>query len=193
LEKNPDVDVRISPSETLVDFAISAVHLGIRYGKGRYPGLVSEKLADDVFVVVCAPALRAKARLHRPSDLRRAALLRDDEEEAWDAWLVANKARGVSAARGTVLTDSSMLVAAAVEGSGVALARWSLAYDDLCAGRLVLPFPRAAPMPTGRAYYVVAPREHLAKPDVARFVAWVRAESAALRAGPSADRSPGLT
>jgi LysR family glycine cleavage system transcriptional activator len=75
-----------------------------------------------------------------------------------------------------------MLVAAAVQGDGVALARWSIAFDDLAAGRLVLPFPKIAPMLTGRAYYVAAPREHLERPDVARFVSWLREESEALRA-----------
>jgi len=89
--------------------------------------------------------------------------------------------RGVDAARGTVLTDSSMLVTAAVEGQGVALARRSLAHDDLAAGRLVLPFPRTRPMATGRAYYLVAPRETLARTEVAAFRAWVWNEAACLR------------
>jgi LysR family glycine cleavage system transcriptional activator len=185
MELHADVDVRISPAAELVDFAVDSIDLGIRYGAGRYPGLVAEKLADDAFVVVCAPALRARRKLAGPSDLRRHALLRDDEEEAWPRWLEANRVRDVPIARGAVLTDSSMLVAAAVQGDGVALARWSLAVDDLAAGRLVLPFPNIRPMPTGRAYYVVAPREHLARPDVARFVQWLRDESKSLVTAPS--------
>jgi LysR family glycine cleavage system transcriptional activator len=178
LEQHGDIDVRISASADLVDFAVEPIDVGIRYGRGSYPGLAVEKLADDAFVVVCTPQL--KRRLTEPSDLRRHVLLRDDEEGAWEKWLETNRVRGVSASRGTVLTDSSMLVAAAVQGSGVALARWSLTKGDLDAGRLVLPFPDIKPMPTGRSYYVVAPKEHLSRRDVASFVAWLRNESAEL-------------
>jgi LysR family glycine cleavage system transcriptional activator len=176
-----DVDVHISPDERLVDFAAEPFDIGIRYGQGRYPGLVVEKLADDAFVVVCAPSLRARRRLASPDDLRRHVLLRDDEPGAWERWLSQNGVRDVDPAPGAVLTDSAMLVAAAVEGQGVALARRSLALDDIAAGRLVLPFPRVRPMPTGRAYYVAAPREKLARPCVAAFREWLRGEAIRLR------------
>jgi LysR family glycine cleavage system transcriptional activator len=168
----------VSPTEHLVDFAAEAVDLGVRYGSGKYPALVVDKLADDALVVVCAPSLRARRRLVVPDDLRRHFLLHDDARDAWQAWLTSHGVTGVDAGRGTVLTDSSMLVEAVVRGQGVALARWSLAMDDLAAGRLEMPFPRARPVPTGRAYYVVAPREALARPHVAAFAAWLRSEAA---------------
>lgn len=185
LARNPDVDVHISPSEHLVDFAAERIDLGVRYGSGRYPGLATAKLADDAYVAVCAPALRARHRLTVPEDLRRAVLLHDDEPDGWQKWLAARGVRGVVASSGTVLTDSSMLVAAAVEGQGVALARWSLAFDDLEAGRLVLPFPRVPPMPAGRSYYVVVPRRYLARPAVASFHAWLLEEGKALAGQPA--------
>jgi LysR family glycine cleavage system transcriptional activator len=163
----------------MVDFATEPIDVGVRYGKGRYPGLVVQKLADDAFIVVCAPALAR--RLGRPADLAKHVLLHDDEPGAWRKWLDDNGLRGVDAARGTVLTDSSMLVTAAVEGQGVALARRALAHDDLAAGRLVLPFRHARPMATGRAYYVVAPRETLARTEVAAFREWLWNEAASLR------------
>jgi LysR family glycine cleavage system transcriptional activator len=189
LAAHADVDVHISPTAHLVDFGSEPLDIGIRYGKGRYPGLVAEKLADDALVVVCAPSLVARGRLASAADLRKHTLLHDDEPDAWRRWLDAHGARAVDAARGTVVTDSSMLVAAAVEGQGVALARRSLAVDDLAAGRLVMPFPRAKPFATGRAYYVVAPRERLALPHVSAFRDWIRAEAASLRGGASPGRA----
>jgi LysR family transcriptional regulator, glycine cleavage system transcriptional activator len=184
LERHPGLDVRVSPTEDLVDFAVEAVDLGVRYGAGRYPGLVTEKLADDTFVVVCAPACRARRKLVAPEDLRHHVLLHDDARDAWARWLDARKVSGVEARRGTELSDSSMLVEAAVRGQGVALARWSLAMDDLAAGRLVLPFPKVAPMPTGRSYYLAAPKENLARPSVAKFRDWIRKETSVLRKDP---------
>lgn len=179
IERHPGVDVRISPSEQLVDFAAEPVDVGIRYGHGRHPGLVVDKLADDALVVVCAPALAGRRRLERPDDLRRHVLLHDDEPGGWRRWLEAHRVQGVDAGKGIVLTDSSMLVEAAVRGQGVALARRSLALDEIEAGRLIRPFPRIRPLPTGRAYWFVTPRENLARPAVAAFRAWLRAEAAA--------------
>ena len=185
LEQHPGLDVRVSPTEHLVDFAIEAVDVGIRYGGGRYPGLVVEKLADDALVVVCSPVLRARRRIATVADLRKHVLLHDDARESWPRWLEARGVRDVDAARGTVLTDSSMLVEAAVRGQGVALARWSLAVDDLEAGRLVLPFPRVRPMATGLSYYAVTTRESQARGPVAAFLAWVRGEAVSLASRPA--------
>ncbi|MBV9949290.1 MAG: LysR family transcriptional regulator, partial [Myxococcales bacterium] len=87
LTEHPGLDLRVSPSEHLVDFAGERVDVGIRYGAGRYPGLVVDKLADDAFVVVCSPALLARRALHRPEALARHLLLRDDSRDAWPRWL----------------------------------------------------------------------------------------------------------
>ncbi len=186
LEQHPGFDVRISPTEHLVDFEVEAVDVGIRYGTGRYPGLVVEKLADDALVVVCSPSLRVERRLAAPRDLKSHVLLHDDAGDAWPAWLEAEGVRGVDGQRGPVLTDSSMLVESAVRGHGVALARWSLVMDDLAAARLVLPFPRARAIPTGLAYYIVMPRRNLARAEVAAFRDWVESEIAELALGVAA-------
>ena len=186
LERNAGLDVRISPNERLVDFDVEAIDLGIRYGAGSYPGLVTEKLADDALVVVCAPELREKKALRTPGDLGRHVLLHDDARDAWPRWLESRKVRGIDGTLGTELSDSSMLVEAAVRGQGVALARWSLAMDDLVAGRLVLPFPEVPPLPTGLSYYVVAPKERSARAPVIAFREWVKQEARALRKIPRA-------
>jgi LysR family glycine cleavage system transcriptional activator len=141
LEENPGVDVRVSPNELLVDFGVEAVDLGVRYGSGSYPGLVTEKLADDAFVVVCAPELRAKKSLAAPEDLRRHVLLHDDARDAWPR-----------TADSTSMPESLSSV---------------------------------PPMPTGLAYYVVAPKENLARGAVARFRAFLKREAKVLRRRPS--------
>ncbi len=181
LTRHPEVDVRISPTEQLVNFALEPIDLGIRFGHGKYPGLVVEKLAADALIVVCAPALLGRRPLASPDDLRRHVLLHDDEPRAWARWLAAQGLDDIDAERGPVLTDSSMLVAAAIEGQGVALARRSLAQGDIATGRLVLPFPRLRPMALDRAYYIAAPRENLVRPHVTAFRNWLRTQGKALR------------
>lgn len=179
--EHPGIDVRISPSERLVDLAQEPIDLGIRFGSGRYPGLVVRKLADDALVLVCSPALLRRRKLDSLADLRRHTLLHDDEPEAWPRYLQRNGAQQVDSTRGPVYLDSSMLVAAAVDGQGVALVRRSLAVDELALGRLVQPLPKLLPLPLPRAYYVAGSRERLARPPVAAFRAWLLAQAASLQ------------
>jgi LysR family transcriptional regulator, glycine cleavage system transcriptional activator len=180
LARNPTVDVHISPSAQLVDFGLEPFDVGIRYGNGRYPGLVCEKLADDAWVVVCAPGLKSRSRLRAPRDLTREILLCDDHPSAWSDWFAACGVQGAAPGGRNQITDSSMLVEAAARGQGVAIARWALACDDLESGRLALVFPRVPLLPTEHSYYLVGPRESFRRPAVAAFRDWVRAEAQSL-------------
>ena len=182
LEVRPEVDLRISAVGRLVDFASEPVDLGIRYGRGRYPGLAVEKIADDAWVVVAAPALLGRRRPRTPRDLAQHLLIHDDEPGALAGWLARQGVAETAFARRTEISDSSMLVDAAVRAQGIALARWSLAIDELATGRLELVFPRIAPWLTGQAYYLVAPRENLRRPSIAQFWSWILREAASLRA-----------
>lgn len=188
LVEHKEVDVRISASERLVDFALEPVDIGIRYGLGRYPGLVSLELAADSLVVVASPALHARRGEWRLEDLASENLIHDDFPDAWARWFRARGRAVPRGARQSELSDSSMLIEAALRGQGVALARWSLAVDELESGRLVLPFPRVAPLLTGLAYYLVSPRENLRRKEVAAFRDWVTSEAASLTRSPGRPR-----
>jgi LysR family glycine cleavage system transcriptional activator len=180
LVSHPEVDVRISATERLVDLVAEGIDIGIRYGFGGYAGLSTSKLAEDALVAVAAPHLAAKRSAWRSADLSQETLLHDDYPDAWDKWFRARGSPMPRRARQSQLTDSSMLVEAVVRGQGVGLARWSLAADELELGRLVLLFPRAAPLSTGLAYYLVSAREGSRTPAVSDFRRWVLAEAKSL-------------
>lgn len=174
IAKHPELDLRISASEAVVDFTREPIDVGIRFGPGPYPGLSAEKLFDDYFVIVAAPALAA--RLKKPADLLRHTLLVDDHEDAWPRCFVALGVSAPPLTRYHQHTDSSFLVEAAVRGQGVAMARWSLIQDELSAGRLSRVFPSASPLPVGHAYSLVGLRETFRRPEIAAFRDWLRAE-----------------
>ncbi|MCZ8130531.1 MAG: transcriptional regulator GcvA [Steroidobacteraceae bacterium] len=133
---HPKVDVEVRSVADLDDFLDRGVDLALRYGPGDWPGASSERLWDEVLFPVCAPEYRARLGLQQPADLKRAMLLRH-AWQAWSAWLRAAGVRAAEPAHGVTYSDSALLLQAAREGQGVALARRLLALDDLQSGRLV--------------------------------------------------------
>ncbi len=173
---HPDLDLRISSSSQLVDFARDDVDVGIRMGRGNYPGLRVDRLFGESVVPVCSPELLSGPHpLRRPVDLRHHVLLHDDDHTGWQLWLELAGVEGVDARRGPILTDSAMVVQAAADGQGVALARSVLAAGDLAAGRLVRPFEVS--LPHDLAYYLVSPEATAEQPKIRAFRAWVLAEA----------------
>ena len=175
-QRHPEIDVRISPSNHLVDFRAGDVDVAIRYGRGDYPGLHSAWLMSEDIFPVCDPALLDGPHpLRKPGDLRHHTLVHDDAYVDWAMWLKAVGIDDLDPRPGPYFTDSAMVVQAAVEGQGVALARGALAADDLAAGRLVKPFDIA--LPTDYAYYVVCPAPSADRPKIAAFRDWLLDEA----------------
>jgi LysR family glycine cleavage system transcriptional activator len=180
---HPAVDVWLSADIDLVDFAAGEVDLAIRYGAGPYPGLEAVRLMKETVIPVIAPELLASNPLNEPCDLARHILLHDGSPDAddscpdWMMWLAARGVKGVDGTRGPRFNQSSLVIEAAVGGRGVALAKRTLAQDDLEAGRLVVPMQITTSVDF--AYYVVHPKAKGRMPQVKAFVAWITAEAAA--------------
>ncbi|GAB4148914.1 MAG: transcriptional regulator GcvA [Sphingomonadales bacterium] len=184
LAGSPEMDVRILASSELVNFSEENIDLAIRYGSGDYTGLHIEKLIDEQVFPVCNPKLMAGPEgLREASDLARFTLIHDDagvndpSNPNWTMWLKAAGVEGVDGARGLHFNQSNLAIEAAIAGKGVALAKRTLAQDDLDAGRLTRPF--AGAQQVGFAYYMVAPEPQWRQKKVQAFVAWLRAEAAA--------------
>ena len=67
-------------------------------------------------------------------------LLHLNDHAGWTRWLAAAKAQPAKALQGLVLNRPGIVIDAAVNGQGVALARTTLAAWDLISNRLVAPF-----------------------------------------------------
>ena len=175
-DAHPEIEVRIAPSDKLVQFEHDDVDVAIRYGRGVYPGLRADRVLTEKIFPVCSPQLlTGQHPLHRPDDLKHHHLLHDDITVDWRTWLLAAQVRDVDPHRGTFFTDSSLLIQAAVAGQGIALARGVLAEDELAAGRLVRPFDLK--LPAEFAYYLVCPETTAERPKVVAFREWLFEES----------------
>jgi LysR family transcriptional regulator, glycine cleavage system transcriptional activator len=69
-----------------------------------------------------------------------------------------------------------MVIDAAINGQGIALARTTLAAWDLINGRLVRPFPDSLPL--SKTYWIVCPKATMTLPKIVTFRDWLLAEAA---------------
>jgi LysR family glycine cleavage system transcriptional activator len=68
-----------------------------------------------------------------------------------------------------------MIIDAAVDGQGIALARTALAAWDLINGRLVTPLSTVLPLT--RSYWIVCPKAVSALPKIKTFRDWLLTEA----------------
>jgi LysR family glycine cleavage system transcriptional activator len=167
------IDLSIETSTGLVDFRKTEMHAAIRLGGGGWPGLYSEKIMDEWLVPVCHPSLLAKhGPVNDQADLKRYRLLHSFTEP-WSNWLLGLQDGDLPSRVGT--DDSAAIVHAAETGGGLALARWSLAADEIRRGRLAMASKKV--IPYVRAYYFVCPPKHRSMPKVAAFLSWLRTQA----------------
>lgn len=180
----PDTDVRLDTSLKLVDFIAQGIDIGVRYGRGEWPGLVSEKLMDEEVYPVCSPAFLKQHHLRKPTDLAGQTLLHDHSVDShvgfvtWDVWLEHAGVSGVVTKRGMRINNSAAVLQAAIDGHGVALGRSVMARHDITAGRLVRLFPKIA-CPSELAYFVVYRPECSSLTRLQAFRDWLMREARA--------------
>lgn len=167
-----NLDLRFE--ERLADFVTDGVDVGLRYGREQPSGVESALLFREQLFPVCSPSLAGYEAIRTPQDLLAAPLLRHTHRP-WRLWF---SGFGLSEppASGPVFEDSMMIIEAAAQGMGVALARSSLVQHDLETGRLVRLLPEA--IENDFAFYVAWRGDN---PKLARIHAlrdWLVAEIA---------------
>ncbi len=129
------LDLRVD--DRLADFVTDGVDLGLRYGDGRWPGLRCACLFMETLLPVCSPAFLERHPIAEPRDLLRTPLLHHGHRP-WSLWF-PTVGLETPPQQGMVYDDSVMLLEAAAQDLGVALARDTMAEADLRSGRLVEP------------------------------------------------------
>jgi LysR family transcriptional regulator, glycine cleavage system transcriptional activator len=172
LARHRDIDLDVRSSNSLVDFRRDDTDLAIRYGFGGWPDVKAEYILSDVFFPVCSPRLAPRLPA-QPRELARHTLLRSDDEW-WKPWFDAVGLDWPEPSRGPIFNDSALMLQAATEGQGIALARSSLLGNDVRNGLLVRLFDIDVPAP--RRYYLVYPPRLAGSPKLALFRAWLQDE-----------------
>lgn len=170
-EAHPFVDLRLFTNNNRTDLAGEGLDCAVRFGDGAWHGTEATPLFEAPMSPLCAPALAE--RLTDPTALLAETLLRSYRAADWPDWFAA---AGLSPPpiRGPVFDSSWVMVEAAIQGVGVALAPPMMFERDLQQGRLVRPF--ATEVSAGR-YWLTWLKSKTPNPALRAFESWLSAAS----------------
>lgn len=175
---HPAIDLELSLSIPFSDVTAAEADVEIRFGDGRYPGVTARRLFEEtLFPVASAEYARrlAPGGAVGAAAIAGATLLRNPRD-SWRAWFAAAGLEVAEPRSGPLFNDLGLLVEAAAQGQGVALARSRLARAWLDSRAVVRLSPIEAPSPN--AYYVLVAAADAQRPAVRGFVDWLRAQFA---------------
>ncbi|MDQ6435111.1 transcriptional regulator GcvA [Mesorhizobium sp. LHD-90] len=180
----PGIDLRFDISSDLRDFDQDDVDVAIRFGTGRYPGVATHRLFDNVIFPVCSPRLlKSGPPLEKPRDLLQHTLVHIEWSRQgvtwpnWRMWMAAAGVEDFDDSRCLLFTDSSFVIQAAVEGNVVALCDFSMVANDLSEGRLVRPFDLGIKVRPEYAYHLAYPAAVADDPRIVAFRDWILEEA----------------
>lgn len=190
---HPDIDIRISAGDALVELDDPEVDLALRYCHPDSAPPGAERMFGEVLTPVVGPRLAEQAAtgqappLRDPSDLAGHALLEEDDNRAsaeflsWRNWLRSRGLPHLEPRRWIYLNFTYQQVQAALAGQGVALARLALVTEALERGELIEPFGAGARITSPFAYWMLPLPEARNRPELREFVTWVREQAALTR------------
>ncbi|MDD1789784.1 LysR family transcriptional regulator [Burkholderia gladioli] len=164
---HPFVELRLMTNNNLVGLAAEGLDCAIRFGDGNWPGTRAQKLFDAPLSLLCAPDIAQRLRV--PADLVGETLLRSYRADDWMNWF-AKAGLAPMPARGAVFDSSRLMVEAATQGAGVALAPASMFARDLATGRLVRPFDIEV---QAGSYWLIGQKGKPATPAMQLFNQWI--------------------
>ncbi|MDB5774047.1 MAG: transcriptional regulator [Herbaspirillum sp.] len=164
----PEPQLRLDLEQHRVNFISEEIDLAIRYGDGPWAGLHCIRLGREFLLPVCSPLL---GRMTTAIELAQQTLLHVHDRRTWADWFEARGLPRALAERGIVFNQESAAVDAAANAQGIALARASLAVNDLMQDRLLIPLPHLLPL--AQSYWLVYPELHHATPGVVAFRHWL--------------------
>jgi LysR family glycine cleavage system transcriptional activator len=170
----PEIELSIIVEQKLTDLETGVADLAIRMGKGPWPDVAAEPLMDERVYPVMSPAYWQQTGWpDKPADLSRLRLLHDrDPQTAWETWRERFGPPNLDVRGGPRFASADLLLRAAAQGQGVALARHRLAADDLQSNHLIRPFGDLQ-IELGPAYWIVRPPHGLPKPATRAVIDWL--------------------
>jgi LysR family glycine cleavage system transcriptional activator len=179
----PELAVRLLTQNQLVDFARDEVDVGVRIGRGPWPGLRQDFLMCVHATPMCTPEFRERHRIERPEQLLEVPRL-NPEDIWWKQWFDAAGIAEAERRPGIRLDSQAMEGNAALGGHGVGMLTPLFWRSELESERLVQLFDLI--IFEGPSYWLVYPEHKWAQPKIRHFRDWILSEFETLkRQGPA--------
>lgn len=166
-DRYPFIDVRLSTNNNRVDIAAEGLDYAIRFGSGAWHDIASEALFEAPLSVLCVPPIAAQ--LHTPEDVKNHPLLRSYRSDEWQGWFEAAGSEPPPL-RGVVFDSSVLMMEAALQGAGIALAPPLMFPRLLAAGLIEQPFEIT--ISKGR-YWLTRLNSKAVSPAMSAFREWL--------------------
>lgn len=170
-EKYPFVDLRLSTNNNRVDIAAEGLDYTIKFGNGAWHDIEAEALFEAPLSVLCIPQIAEQVK--SPEDVSHQTLLRSYRADEWPSWF---EEAGVTAPplRGMVFDSSVLMVEAAIQGAGVALAPPLMFSRQIATGALEQPFDIYI---SKGSYWLIRLKSRPVSPAMEMFRNWLIAQA----------------
>lgn len=173
--RHPFVDIRLSTNNNRVDIAAEGLDFAIRFGNGAWHDTEAQALFEAPLSALCTPAIARQ--LKTPEEVARQTLLRSYRADEWPTWFDAARTQ-CPPIIGPVFDSSVLMVEAAVQGAGVALAPPLMFSRYLALGALEQPF---AIYVSKGSYWLTRLKSRTPTPAMTAFSEWLAEMAQATR------------
>jgi LysR family transcriptional regulator, glycine cleavage system transcriptional activator len=189
---HPNIDIRVSTNETLVDLDLSEFDLALRYQHRSDVPIYAKRLFGDSIGPVMSPLLLTQLKqqgitLKTPPDLAQCTLIQDEDTRqsaywrSWAHWFEQQGVQKIEPVRWLSFDLAVQQIQCALSGQGIALARAPLVADALSRQELIEPFPeRRIAIPN--AYWLIPAPGAAQRPEVQAFCNWLAQQAQLTRA-----------
>lgn len=178
-EAHPEIDLQISSSQLVADFASEDVDANIVWGFQPRPGLaVTPLMASSRHPVISPALLRTGPAIEKPEDLLQFTLLHEGNCRNLEKWFAFVGVDSGVGRHGLSFSNYDHVLNAAIAGQGVALGYDAIVAGDVKAQNLVQLFD--VDYPVRILYSFVTPLSWSGNPRTAAFRSWLLKETGAL-------------
>lgn len=171
----PNIDVRIKIVKSIEKARNYDFDIGLFQSSERPNGFDTIPLFGESVFPVCSPQfLKDHPEVKDPVNLSQAKLLVLDEEPwvSWDNWLdKCELPRPSKQANKTIINDYPLLIQAAINSQGLALAWENMLDQHLAAGQLVI--PNDMKVTTQARFFLVMPEQQPRKKPTQNFIDFI--------------------
>jgi LysR family glycine cleavage system transcriptional activator len=190
---NPDLDIRVSAIDRMVDLDEPDLDIVLRYCAPQTAPPGAQRMFGEVITPVIGPRLADRIRagesppLNTPADLAEYTLTEEDDHRpssrylGWRHWLTTQGLPRLQPRRWLYLNFTYQQVQAALAGQGVALARVPLVADQLERGELIEPFGHAGRIASPFAYWMITTAAGRGRDEVTKFCDWLESRAGETR------------